>query len=132
MPLDPKRLHKFVCLFDAPSEGERMVALGMANRLLAEHGVTWRDFVVTPRPSPAARPIQAERQTPALCDCEDCCRYAADQAATHPEFENLGEKHKSFIRSVGKKWKNVPLSEKQRAYVFSLADQLGVARRKAA
>jgi len=47
--LDTERLVKFLGMSDSSSDGEALTAMRMANKLLREAEVTWRDVITDPR-----------------------------------------------------------------------------------
>ncbi len=125
-----QQLYKFMALFDSQNEGERYAALAAANRFLQSRSLTWRDLVVAntappPPPRAEARPDYGPVEE---CDCEDCARAAAEIAIEHPEYETLAERHQEFLESISTKWRDRELTEKQRAYIFGLAERLGIPR----
>lgn len=123
-PDDVAHMHKLMALFDADIEGERHAALAAANRFLGAKGVSWRDLAIIFSP----KPVEIDGD---YCDCEDCCRAAGKAIMAHADFATLSEKQQSFIVSINSaKWKDRAITEKQRVYVFALADRLRVDRRR--
>ncbi len=129
---DSARLSKLTALFDSPIEAERYAALDAANRLLEAHGTKWRGLAVSAAPVAVRPDVRARSRTwrAEPCDCEPCSREAAEIVLRHPGFPGLSEKQQEFIRSISTKWGSRELTEKQRAYVFGIAEKLSVPRKR--
>jgi len=131
-PLDMERLYKLMALFDAELEGERSAALAAANRMIAAAGTTWRALIDRSAPKQAPRAAPQRAVPDPECDCEECCRATAALVAACDGFGSLAERHQNFIQDIIARDIDRPLSDKQKAYVFGLADKLGMRRQRAA